>query len=824
MEMNSQPTLPEAISRESATVCVRGCKHCGLPVPSNSTGAEFCCRGCEGVYRFLHEHGLEGFYDRRVQEGALSGSPVALSSHRYSYLDDPKIDEDFIEKEGALCTATFRLRGLHCGACVWLIERLPGLVPGVMSAQVRFADGVALVRYPAGAAKLSEIASAFEHLGYTPDITKQSDVHGIATASPATLARLGVAAVSAMNAMMLAVSVYQGWFSGIEAKYEIFLSWMSLFVSLPSLLYSGLPFYRRAIASVRSGALHIDVPISIAIVVGSIVSVVHTVQGTGHIYYDSITILIFLLLAARFVQERTLQHRVKGLEQSGALPLYARRIEEGSIKAVFSGNIKPGDEVYVEPGDIIPVDGEVISGASSVDAAILSGESRPIPVEVGSPLFAGTKNLTEPLHFVARSNQAASRFGTLLRQIEDAGSRSVLIDATSSLAGYFVAAVLVTTLVAFLIWWSIADLARATDIALSVLVVTCPCALGLAAPLTITFAGRRAAGLGILLRGQDALERIAAVDRVALDKTGTVTNGMGTVTTFWVNQPTWRISSVQEPIEWMRRVRLAEEGTRHPSGQAILRFLETVPSAFHDLIATEEFSGRGVAATFHDGEEIRIGSAPWMRSLGFDLPDELLSPLATVVFVSSPNALLGAFVIEDDVRPGMSEFVRELQTQHLKVTMLSGDRSEVAAHVASEVGISPSEVFAEQSPEAKESMILDWSKAGKPAMVGDGVNDALALRASYVGIGISGGAEITLRVADCYVLEPSARTLSQVFSGSRRAVKAIKRNIAFSIGYNLLGGLLAVLGWINPLIAAVLMPVSSLTVVFVATSSRTFER
>ncbi|MCL4866558.1 MAG: heavy metal translocating P-type ATPase metal-binding domain-containing protein, partial [Gemmatimonadales bacterium] len=503
------------------------CAHCGLPVPPGlvvpDRGDQFCCTGCEAVWGILHEAGLEGYY--RLPE--RRGLAVATSGRSFEEFDHPAFHALYVRSrpDGLLETELY-LEGVHCSACVWLVERVPLTITGVARAELEIGRSLAHLAWDPASTSLSAIARFLDRLGYRPHPFRGVRADALRRAEDrAMLQRIGVAGALAGNVMLLALALYSGLFDGMEAEFERFFRWISLALVTPALLWPGRVFFQGAWTALRSGILHMDLPIAIGLGAGYLRGLWNTVTATGPIYFDGVATLVFLLLVGRFLQLRAQRAAADSTELLHSLaPASARVVEGDVVREVPTEALLPGAVIEVRPGDTIAADGVVVAGSADIDAALLSGESKPVHAAVGDQVWAGTTNLTAPIRVRVEETGESSRVGRILREVEAAARRRAPVVALANqLAGGFVAVVLVLAIGTTVYWWP-TDPAAAIDHAIALLVVTCPCALALATPLAFSVAIGRAARAGILIKAGVALEVLGrGRGTIFLDKTGTLT-------------------------------------------------------------------------------------------------------------------------------------------------------------------------------------------------------------------------------------------------------------------------------------------------------------
>ena len=803
--LRDAPARPEAAP---------ACAHCGLPVPAGLREPEghpwFCCSGCRVAHQVIRDGGLAryyGFAERRPR-------PVAASGRGFEEFDHPSFHARYVRgAPGGGCETDLYLEGVHCASCVWLLERVPRLVPGMARAELDVERSRVRVAWDGTRTTLSAIARSLDTLGYRPHPFRGVRGESLRRVEDrAMLARIGVAGAIAINVMLAALALYSGWFGGMEREFTRYFRWVSLLVATPAVLYPGSVFFRGAWAALRAGTLHMDLPIAIAIGAGFVRGAVNTITDRGPIYFDGVVTLIFLLLVGRFLQQRAQRAAAHSAELLYALtPATARVVEPGGVRETPVEALLPGMTIEARPGDTLAADGVVSEGISDLDLSLLTGESRPVAVSPGSKVFAGTVNRRATLRVRIAEAGEATRMGRILREVEaSAARRAPVVQLADRLAGGFVAAVLALAVVTALVWMR-RDPALAVDHAIALLIVTCPCALALATPLALTAAIGRAARAGILIKSGAALERLARPGQLVLDKTGTLTEGRSTLVSWW-------------GPEWVKPMVLALE--RHASHPVATGFLTAWPAVTAAVAEDVSHTPGGGVTGRCDGRDVAVGSPTFVAArlrdgaagLGL-LDDAALTP----VWVAVDGTRVARAGFGDPVRPEAARALAALRRAAWRTRILSGDDPAVVAAVGRRLGFDAAGCRGGASPEEKLRIIERASRRGVVVMVGDGVNDAAAIARADVGIGVRGGAEACLAAADVYLAREGLGPLVSLAAGARRTLRVIHRNIAFSLAYNLAGAALAVSGHIDPLIAAVLMPASSLTVVIASWRSRTFD-
>lgn len=789
------------------------CTHCGLPVPAGELQANahaFCCSGCRTAYAVLHESGLEHYYD--LSERRLLA--VQPTGRAFEEFDHAAFQQLWVRTraDGQAETELY-LEGVHCASCVWLVERTPLAVPGVASAELDMGRSLVHITWDASRTKLSAIARFLDTLGYRPHPFRGVRAEQVRRREDRdALVRIGVAGAIAANVMLAAIALYSGFLSGMEGQYQHYFRWVSMLITAPALIWPGRVFFRSALASLRARALHMDVPIAIALAAGFTRGAINTFAGQGPIYFDGVATLVFLLLVGRFLQARAQRAATDSAELLHALsPATARLIEGDVVREIPAEALLPGMDIEVRSGDSIAGDGVVLRGESAIDRSLLTGESRPERVSAGAQVYAGTVNRGATLAIRVQQSGETTRVGQILREVEaGAARRAPVVRAADRLAGVFVGVVLVLAVATYAVWARRAP-AHALDNAIALLVVTCPCALALATPLAVTVAIGRAARRGVLVKGGDALEALSRGGTLVLDKTGTLTEG--------------RVSLVEwEGGEAVKAAVLAIElHSPHPLAAGFAAAWPGVePAQARDA---RTVTGSGLCGVV-DGREVIVGAPAYVLAHAHDrhgIGARAHGRALTPVLVAIDGEVVARAAFGDAIRSDAAATLALLRACGWNLRILSGDTLEVVQDVGARLGFLVSECTGGASPEAKLAEIERLAARGPVVMVGDGVNDAAAIARATVGVGVKGGAEACISAADVFLSTPGLRPLAELVQGSERAMRVIRIGIATSIAYNLVGAVLAVTGVINPLIAAIMMPVSSLTVVLIAWRGRTFE-
>ncbi|KAB7628196.1 heavy metal translocating P-type ATPase [Alkalilimnicola sp. S0819] len=779
------------------------CFHCGDTVPPDEHRTvriddkprPVCCIGCQAAATFIRDAGLDDFYRYRT---APTPQPEDGGRDEWSLLDDGSLQQDFVEPlDDGRGEARLLIEGISCAACSWLIEHALTREEGVEQIRVNPASGRALLRWDAARRPLSELLRLIAALGFTPHPVGSEAAAGAAERERSrALKRLAVAGLGMMQVMMYAVALYLGAVQAMEPLYQDFLRLVSLLVATPVLFYAGAPFFQGATRDLRARRPGMDVPVALAMGGAYAWSLWVTFRGGEEVYFDSVTMFIFFLSLGRYA-EMAARHRAGALGEalSQLLPASALRLQpDGTEQRIAARHLRVGDVVIIAPGESVPADGVVIAGQSRLDESMLSGESEPLPRGTGARLVGGSLNLEHPLRMRVEQVGADTVVSAIGRLLERAAAERPRLAQTAERVGrVFVIAVLVVAALIALVWWQI-DPSRALPVVLATLVVTCPCALSLATPTALTAATTRLARDGLLISRPDTLENLARVDRLVLDKTGTLTRGQLRIT------ETLPLGAEDESACLNIAAQL-EQGSEHPLARAFPR----APRAAEEQ---RYQPGAGVQGRV-DGQRYRIGRADYVAALAGPPPAGLP---ADALLLGGEQGWLAAFRLADQLRPEAAVALDELRGLGLRAAMASGDAAATVAAVARQLRID--EHAARLDPAQKLERLAEYRRRGElVAMIGDGVNDAPVLAGADVSIAMGGGTALARASSDAVLLREDLRLLPHGVRLARRTLRIIHQNMAWALGYNLIGLPLAAVGLVPPWLAAIGMSASSLIVV-----------
>jgi len=759
-----------------------------------------CCPGCQAVATAIVDGGLDRFYDYR---SANAITPDTETADKLIHYDLPEVQADFVQTTAeGVASAELSVSGITCSACAWLIEHHLSRVAGVVSVSVNVSTHRCRISWASEEIKFSEILCRFEEIGY--EARPAGDVeaeHKRQKESRTQLLRLGVAGLGMMQAGMVAIALYAGEYQGIDPHWQHILRWVSLLFASPVVLFSAKPFFSAALRSLKVRRLVMDVPVSLAILLAFAASVWGTVTNTGEVYFDSVSMFTFFLLLGRYLEMRV---RHRNDSDSGNLsrliPPVATRLLDNNDEVVPVKSLQPGDIVLVAGGETLPCDGEVVSGTSDVIEAILTGEEKPVTRRPGDMVSAGTLNVQNPLQLRVTATAAGTRLAAILSMVDEAQSvkphRAAVADR---LSGWFVAAVLVISAVVA-VSWSFIDPSRAFWVMLSVLVVTCPCALSLATPAALTVATGELRKKGFLIRKPHVLETLGQLDHCIFDKTGTLTLGRMRITQV---HPAQGYSSDQ----LLTVAAALERGSKHPIARAFKGLGYSLPQVKEH----ETLVGLGVTGVI-DGARYALGKPELIAQTFSFLPQLPETGVNICLVLASRDGVMGWIQLDDGIRDGADETLADLQNAGLDVELLSGDRFEVVQAMASKLGIST--WHGGVSPEDKLIRIQKLQKRGhRVLMVGDGINDVPVLSGADVSIAMGDAADFTRLHADSLLVSGNLTTIPEAIRLARKTSTIIKQNLGWALLYNLLAVPLAAMGYVPPWAAAIGMSTSSLIVV-----------
>ena len=706
------------------------------------------------------------------------------------------------------------LEGLRCAGCVNRVERALRDAAGVSDAALNYTSHRALVEYDPDETRPADLVAVVASLGYEaipydPEALDRRSERG----AREMLARLLVAAFLALNVMMLSLALYIGADQDLAPEIRRLLRGLAIALSVPAVTWCALPFWRGAWSGLRRREITMDVPIVLGVSIAFVVSIAGTIYEAKHLYMDSASMIVFLILLGRTLERRARARAASAVDRLSALtPEVAQRRAAEGLEEVPVAALGRGDRIVVAPGQLVPVDGRVVAGATEVDEALLTGESEPVLRAEGDAVTGGARNVLAEIEVLVTAPLGAGALARMAELLERAQAQRPEIQRTADrVARVFAPGVVIAGLLVAAGWTYAGAGAFETALATAaVLIVACPCALGLATPAAVTAAIGRAAALGILVKSGDALERCAAIDTVLLDKTGTLTEGR-----FAVEEIVPTAGGSSDAV--LAAAAETEGASTHPVAVAIRGAAEARALAFVASTSRRAHAGRGVEAG-EGRERLRVGSRTFLREAGVAIDpalDEAGAKLAerslSLAWVARGARALGVIALADPLRADAAEATSRLRAMGCSVALVSGDHAPAVERAGHGAGIA--DLSAEARPEQKVTRVEAARSLGRRIlMAGDGINDAAALAAADVGVAMARGADVAIHAADVVIRAPRLGALADTLALSRATLRRIRENLGFALGYNVIAIPLAAVGVLEPLHAAIAMSLSSLVV------------
>ncbi|MGO9611785.1 MAG: heavy metal translocating P-type ATPase [Dissulfurispiraceae bacterium] len=803
------------------------CDHCLLDFPDRdavhreigSSKKVFCCNGCHGIYRLIHEEGLDKFYEKRQwNDRGISSSffntPIDIlpfTDHIRDVNDEKEID--------------VYIDGIRCASCVWLIERVLSRTEGVDYIRVNYATHKARIRWRPQALGLETILKRIQSIGYTPK--PYSESYAFKTQRSETrdlLMRFGTAAFLSSQLMIYSIALYAGYFQGIDSQSKLIFEAIAFFLTAPIIFYSGAPLIRSTLIGLRSMRFNMDSLIILGSGSAFFYSIYEVFVG-GEVYFDTAAMIITLILLGRYIESAAKGKASESIERLRELsPKSARLVlnrnqpglEEKLNVPIVS--VKMGDLLEVIPGERIPLDGRVVDGRSEADESLITGEARPVSKDVGSEVIGGSVNLHGSFIFeVTKTGKDTVLYG-IITAVENAQAHKPKIQTLADrVVGVFVPFILIVSLSTvcyhLIGGWS---LHKALMTGISVLVIACPCSLGLATPLAVLLCTTAASSKGILLRSGEVIENMSRVRHILFDKTGTITRGKPSLREVVVIDSSY-------DRDYITALAAALEGrSEHSLAHAVMEAVR-VPSSSLNAIRVSDFRaipGRGVEGKADD-KQIFIGNRGLMIEHGMALPSDYSVEQeierfeeagGTTIFMGWAGEVRALIVVADVLRDEVREVVGTLKGMGYTLSLISGDNSKTTRSIASAAGID--QAISETSPTKKREVIAQLQVDGAAVMmVGDGINDAPALTEALVGVAMGRGTDIAMESADAVLVRNDLRTIPACVKLATTGFAIIRQNIFWAFFYNMTAIPLAVAGLLHPIVAAGAMATSSLFVV-----------
>ena len=787
------------------------CFHCGLGVTNsnritsqiNQIDRDFCCVGCASVCKTIHDSGLGAFY----QQQTTSLLPAVSLEYPKEFYDADAFQQPYLElsNQGEKII-TLISDTIHCAACVWLIERAIGELDGVLWVRANLTDKRIRISWNEQDIKLSVIMQRLADLGYAAMPYEQNMAESMAEkANKKMLYRIGFAAFTMMNLLWISIAMYTG---ASDGKYHHYFQWLGFALATPTLFYSGLPFIKNAYTGLKNGFMNMDLPISIGALTTYFYStyVLLGFSAKGEVYFDTVVNFIFVILIGRYLESSA---KKSSLSASSSLqqlqPKVALVVQQDKQTITPVGAIEIGDIVLVKPGERLAVDGVVVKGVSDIDESLLSGESLPVSKQQGSEVFAGSINGGGSLQVEVTKTLKSSALSQIVSLVETAqDNKNSVVCTIDRIIPYFVTTTLLLAVATF-VYWQSQDFDLALLSATSVLIITCPCAFGLATPMSIAVASSVAVAKKMLIKNSDALEVLDKTDWVVFDKTGTLTQGE------------FKLTHVETDIDQQQFLQILssiENLSEHPLAKAIVN--DTKVKRNLEVSEFQSVAGQGVRGII-DKVEYKIGCLNFVTTNQTN-KDELLKKAqllesrgASCIWCADQNSLLGFVALQDEIKTDAKQIIDQLKSQGVNVSLLSGDSQLVSQNVADVIGID--HVVAQALPQDKADYIKQLQLKHTVLMVGDGVNDAPALVQADTSMAIGSGSDVSVNQADVVILGSMLKPVLDMFDLAKRTNTTIKQNIIFALSYNALMVPLAMMAKVTPLFAAIVMPISSLVVI-----------
>lgn len=784
------------------------CYHCGLPVPAGShfqarvlgETRALCCPGCQAVAEAIVKGGLESYYQHRSDTAV---NPQALPQElgeELALYDRQDVQQPFVQHQGDLASTSLMIEGISCAACGWLIERHLRNVRGVAEASLNLSNHRLNVRWSDSELPLSELLAELRRIGYAAHPYRADEAaERLANENRRSLRQLGVAGLLWMQVMMATMATWPEFNLDLSESFFVTLRWTALLLTTPIVFYCCTDFFKGALRDIRTRHLTMDVSVSLAIGGAYVAGIWSTITGQGELYFDAVGMFALFLLAGRYLERRARERTAAATAQLvNLLPASCLRLDaQGHSSRILLSELQLGDQVLVQPGGLIPADGTIISGQSSVDESLLTGEYLPLPRGAGDAVTAGTLNVEGPLTIEVQALGDDTRLSAIVRLLERAqADKPKLAELADRVAQWFLLAVLVVATVVGLVWWQI-DPQRAFWIVLALLVATCPCALSLATPTALTTATGTLHKLGLLLTRGHVLEGLNQIDTVVFDKTGTLTEGRLTLSAI---HPLGALDA----DACLALAAALENRSEHPIARAFGR--APLPAE-----SVETVPGLGLVGNV-DGRVLRIGQPSFVAEGYGNPPPSIPGDMGQWLLLGDDHGPLAWLVLDDRLRDDAPALLDACRGRGWKTLLLSGDSSPMVGQIAAELGIDQAE--GGMTPAAKLARLQALQAQGhRVLMLGDGVNDVPVLAAADISVAMGSATDLAKTSADAVLLSNRLGSLAQSFEVARRSRRIIIENLVWASLYNGLILPFAAIGWVTPLWAALGMSASSLLVV-----------
>ncbi len=787
---------------------IGNCFHCGNEIIKKEEiifdEKSFCCNGCKTVYEILSQNDLTCYYDFQAAPGA---TPLDIQG-KYDFLDNEEIVAKLLEfQEDTTHIVSLYIPHIHCSSCIWILENLQKLQSGISTSQVNFPEKKVRVTFNPEKTTLKKIVELLCSIGYEPYISLENYEQGKKLVDRSLIYKIGIAFFCFGNIMLLSFPEYfeveEFWIN----QYRGFFRWLIFALSLPSFLYSASGYYVSAWKSIKSGLLNIDIPIALGIVVMFVRSTVDIVFGYGQGFFDSMTGLIFFMLLGKLFQKKTYDFLSFERDYKSYFPIAITKIlSDGTETSVQVYDIEKGDRLLIRNQELIPVDGIVISEKASIDYSFVTGEAIAIEKKSGDKIFAGGKQMGKVIEMEVLFSVSQSYLTQLWSN--DVFQKKVEIKhktVTDKISRYFTPALLLLAIVSFL-YWVFIDVTTAFNVFTAILIVACPCALALTAPFTLGNVLRIMGKRKLYLKNATVIEQLAKVDTIVFDKTGTITTNKKTSITY---------EGAQFTSDELKLLKNTLRGSNHPLSRRLYDFIPNQERMEQNEF--QEIIGKGIFAKFGD-TTIKLGSSQFLAHMSENTHKK------TKVHVEINGAYKGSYIFNNQYREGL-EFLFENLAKKYDLVVLSGD-NDGERKILEKMLPKNSTIVFNQKPEQKLNFIKNLQKEGcNVMMVGDGLNDAGALAQSNVGISISENVNVFSPACDGILDASQFEKIGFFMQYSKNAMKTIYMSFGVSLIYNFIGLSFAVTGNLSPIVAAIIMPLSTITIVsFVTIVTNVYSR
>lgn len=778
------------------------CYHCGEPLPLMAD--RFCCEGCKTAYEIIESGGLDNYYKFRT-DYAPRPQPADL--------EGLAVTEERIKKRSdGTKKGTFLVQGLHCASCVWLNEKILNSIEGVR-AEVHLSTGRAYLTWDPAKKDLKQIGHELARTGYRL-IPIESKDKAQKEEARTKLRKMAVAGFFTGNMMLISFALYAGYFDVMDGPTRRMFHFISFLMCIPILTYSASDFFKNALQSIRTGTPAMDMLTAAGISIAFLYSVYVTVSDKGEVYFDSVAFVTFAILIGRYLESRLRlrsMHYTENLMQQ--TPKVARTTDG---RTVHIDSIEPGMELEIPGGSIVPVDSKLISETAEIDQSMLNGEYRPVHRKKGDPVYAGSKVTGSTIQTEATSDYQNGTLGRISRLTEESMMSAGGANHWAAKAGqYFIVFVFFAATATMMYWWLVKDnIASGVLNTIALLIVACPCALNLSVPAASISALQRAFREGCLMKDGMSMEHLARAKYAAFDKTGTLTLGKMKLVESRIVSGSYTSTGLLA----MARAMQTAAAIRHPIADA---FLAESPNEepFDTVKSAEYTSGRGIEAVTGSGSKLILGSFEWMAMNGVVIPAEIETKshsggntwIALTEIKGDKAGLLSVYGLSDQIRENAADTIRGLKKDSMDVSILTGDAKPAADAVAKQLNIH--EVHAAMLPEGKVEKIKEYTKSRITLMIGDGINDSAALASAHCGISFVNAGQIGMTGADIILLREDLGLVLFLRKLSKMARRTIIQNLTMSLLYNVILIPMAFAGFIIPLVGAVLMSLSSISVV-----------